>query len=182
MARDVFHVVLAAVARMTTDVPFLHRERSVTPTGLRKGEHRKGRANHMVLVDVQRDGAHGALEPGQVSPPFPEHEPGEQAPERSRGIVTAGIEWNACRPAAIRHHEIRQAQARPAYGLACGAERDQRQYRQGGGDRYVVPAERVVLVHAREDLARQSRSARLRSDPLQCPRQRPVHHVGVGEV
>ena len=37
---------------------------------MRKGEHRKGRANHLVLVDVQRDGADGALEPGQVPPPL----------------------------------------------------------------------------------------------------------------
>ena len=71
MARVVFQVVLAA--GMTTAVPFLHRERSVTlgaRTGLRKGEHRKDRANHMVLVDEQRDGAHGAREPGQVPPPL----------------------------------------------------------------------------------------------------------------
>jgi hypothetical protein len=134
VARDVFHVILAAVEGMTTAVPSLHRERSVmlgARTGLRKGEHRKGRANHMVLVVVQRDGADGALEPGQLSSPFPEHEPGEQA---SRAALSrdrqGGIEWNACGPAAIRHHEIRQAQARPAYDLARGAERDQRQYRQ----------------------------------------------------
>ena len=74
MARDVFHVVLAAVTGMTTAVPFLHRERSVTldaRTGLRKGEHRKGRADHMVVVDVQRDGAHSDLEPDQLPAPFP---------------------------------------------------------------------------------------------------------------
>ena len=50
-----------------------HRERSATDderTGLCKGEHRKGRANHLVLLDVQRDGADGALKPGQVSPPL----------------------------------------------------------------------------------------------------------------
>ena len=67
MAHDVFDVVLAAIAGMTTAVPSPHRECSVTldaRTGLRKGEHRKGRADHLVLVDEQRDGAHGAREPG----------------------------------------------------------------------------------------------------------------------
>jgi hypothetical protein len=109
VARYVFHVVLAAVAGMTTAVPFLHRERSVTldaRTGLRKGEHRKGRADHMVLVDVQRDGADGAIQPGELPSLFPEHEPGEQAP---RVVLSrdrqGGIEWNACGPAAIRHRE-----------------------------------------------------------------------------